>query len=315
MDTPDFPKLDSLDIRLMKELESDARQTYKDISAKLDVSRPTVAGKVRELVENNVIRFICLADPVALGYETSATLGIYAEPGKLVEVADRIASCAPIHYLMLCTGRFDIIAWILLRDRLDLLDFLSNELGAIPGVRRVETMLMLQHVKISPKLLIDDMVSRPLENPVIQLDSLDLMLIRELQMEARQKTGLLARKLGTSETTILRRIQRLVDGRVIRITTVIDPFALGYEGVASLGMKFAPDKVNKAAEAVSSFRNVQYVGICTGRYDITAWVMFRKLSDLHQFLTNKVSRIPGLKETETMTHLKIVKASERFLVE
>jgi len=69
MSTRRFPSLDPDDIQLMTELESDATQIYKDLADKLGMSRPTVASKVRKLLDSDVIKIICWADPVALGYK------------------------------------------------------------------------------------------------------------------------------------------------------------------------------------------------------------------------------------------------------
>jgi len=114
--------------------------------------------------------------------------------------------------------------------------------------------------------------------------------------------------LGVYETTITRRIQRLLDEDVIRFRTSIHPFALGYEGTALVGLRCDPVKVKEVAEAVASHREVQYAGICAGRYDITAWVAFRKLSDLQHFINTELGSISGLRGTDTMIVYKLVKA-------
>ena len=93
--------------------------------------------------------------------------------------------------------------------------------------------------------------------------------------------------------------------------TLTDPLALGYEGVASIGIRCEAVKVNDAAHLVASYKNVQTVAICTGRYDIVAWVFFRELSDLSDFVTLELSKIPGMQYTETVTNLKIVKTSHK----
>ena len=302
-----FPNLDSLDIRLMAELEADARQTYKDLAAKLGVSRPTITNRVKRLLDNGIIRIVCRADPVALGYKFTVTLSIHAQPSQIINVADRLAACPQVLHVQLCIGRFDILAWALFRDREDLSDFFLNELGTIPGVLHVETMLTLQEVKMSPRLLIDDKEPRHLENLAKDLDGIDLKLIRELQTNAGQKARHLARKLGVYESTILRRIQRLVNEHVIRIITVIHPLALGYEGVATICLKCDPAKVKEIANAVASCKQVQYAGICAGQYDIIAWVVFHKLNDLQHFLTVELGSIPGVRDKDTAMNYKVIK--------
>ena len=312
MSTQHFPNLDSLDIRLMAELEADARQTYKDLAAKLGVSRPTITNRVKRLLDNGIIRIICWADPVALGYKFTLTLSIYAQSGKIGDVADKLAACPQVLHVHLCTGRFNIVAWALFRDSDDLANFLLKDLGAISGILHVETMLTLQEVKMSPRLLTDDKEPRNLENLAKDLDELDLKLITEFQTNAGQKARHLARKLSVYESTILRRIQRLVNEHVIRIITVIHPLAMGYEGIAIIGMKCNPNKVKEIADTVASCKEVQYTGICAGRYDVITWVVFRKLSDLRHFITVELGNIPGLRETDTALNYKIVKLLGRL---
>jgi DNA-binding Lrp family transcriptional regulator len=309
MSTHRFPSFDPDDIRLMTELESDATQTYKDLADKLGISRPTVATKVRKLLDSGVIKIICWADPVALGYKISAGLTIYAKPGRIIEAAHCLAAFTQVSHVQLVTGRFNIMAWIQFKEREELSNFLTNEFSSIPGVIYVETNLMLKQIKVSPRLLIDKKESPLLENVTKDLDELDFKLIRELQTNARQKADHLAKTLGVSDTTVLRRIQRLVDEQVIRIRTLVHPFALGYEGVATLGLKCDIDRVKKAAEAVASYRNVQYVSISTGRYDVSAFVVFQNLSDLWNFITLELGSIPGLRDVDTIISHKIIKTS------
>jgi len=302
-----FPSIDQLDIRLIEEFESDARQTYKDLAAKLGVSNPTITGRVKRLVDGGVIRTICWADPISLGYKFRVIFAIYTLPGYGSDVADRLAANTRISAVHLCTGRFNVMAWALFRTGEDLSDFLSNELKPIPGVLHVETILTLQEVKVSLSLVATDKETRNPENSEKDLDDLDLKLIRELQTDARQKAGQLARKLGVYQSTVFRRMQKLMDEHVIRIGIYTHPFALGYEGVATIGLKCDPGKVRDVAEAVASYKQVQYVGICAGRYDIATWVVFRKLNDLRHFVTVELGSIPGLKDIDTIVNFKLVK--------
>jgi Lrp/AsnC family transcriptional regulator for asnA, asnC and gidA len=102
-------------------------------------------------------------------------------------------------------------------------------------------------------------------------------------------------------------MQRLMDENIIRIGASTNPFALGYEGVATLGLKCDIGKVLEVAEAIATYKQVQYVGIYASPYDIVSWVVFRKLSDLGHFTKVELSRIPGLREVETIVNFKLVK--------
>jgi hypothetical protein len=65
----------------------------------------------------------------------------------------------------------------------------------------------------------------------------------------------------------------------------------------------------------SGQRNAQTISICTGHYDIVAWAVFSGVSDLQLLITSDLSKVAGLRYTETMTNLKLVKFSHRLLTE
>ncbi len=303
--------IDGTDIRIIAELETNPRQTQSEIALKLGLSRATVQTRLRKLNESRVIRTVAIADPMALGNTTCVLIGINTLPGQMIAVAEQVATSTNVQHMMLCMGRFDIFTLAIFRKRSDFLDFLVSDIGSIDGVTHVETMLTLKHVKLMGPLVSDNNGSQPGQAGEITLDPLDLALIRELEVDATQNTRYLADKLETSQSTILRKIQKLQDDQIIRIAVLTDPFALGYEGVASIGIRCDASQVNEVAYMIGSYRNVQTVTVCAGRYDIIAWVMFRELSDLSDFVMDKLSQIPGLHYSETMTNLKIIKTSHK----
>ncbi|MCX6000145.1 MAG: Lrp/AsnC family transcriptional regulator [Chloroflexi bacterium] len=138
---------------------------------------------------------------------------------------------------------------------------------------------------------------------------MDLALIGALQRNSRESAAGLAAKLGTSKPTALRRTRRLLGEGVIRFVTMVNPFSLGYKGHASIGIKASPDRVKDVAEAVAALRSVQTVALCTGRYDVLAWTVFREQRDLMDSLTEEIGKIPGILSTETTISLKTVKSS------
>ncbi len=309
----EFDSLDKTDIRLIAELEADPRQPHTEIASKLGLSRDTVRARLERLLDMRAVRIVGVADPISVGYTTSVIMGINVRSDRLHAVADKLASLAPVQHLMLCMGRFDIIAYGLFQRRTDFLDFLVGNIGNLPGVLHIESMLTLKNTKISGPLLSDGSGSSHEQTPAAALDSLDFALMKELQTDARQNSRRLAQKLGTSQSTVLRKIQALQSGGVMRITALTNPLALGYEGVASIGMRFDPARVDEGAKVIGSYRNVQTVAVCAGRYDIIAWAVFRELGDLSNFITLELGSVPGLQHVETMTSLKIIKASHRYL--
>ena len=85
-------KIDELDIRIIKELTKDARQSYRDIAGKLDVAEGTVYNRVGKLKADDVIKgFIADVDYGKIGYDLVALIGLTVEGGKLPQVEKKLA--------------------------------------------------------------------------------------------------------------------------------------------------------------------------------------------------------------------------------
>ncbi|MDD5095788.1 MAG: AsnC family transcriptional regulator, partial [Dehalococcoidia bacterium] len=83
------------------------------------------------------------------------------------------------------------------------------------------------------------------------LDKLDLMLIRELGIDARKSSVELGVKLGTSHTTVQRRLQALLDEGIISFVTIADPKNLGYLTLILLGINTRPGRVDGVAAKIA----------------------------------------------------------------
>ncbi len=66
---------------------------------------------------------------------------------NLLEIADKIAALDEVIYLIIVSGAYDIIAEIVCRDQKHLLQFLTERLYKIEGVRESESFMHLKIVK------------------------------------------------------------------------------------------------------------------------------------------------------------------------
>ena len=70
-------------------------------------------------------------------------IGIDVQPDILDKVADAIAERDEVIYLGVSTGRYDLVVWVLVRTLDELREFLETFLAKVQGIRKTETMVIL----------------------------------------------------------------------------------------------------------------------------------------------------------------------------
>lgn len=135
--------LDALDRQLIALLQADARQSTADLARKLAVARTTVLARLVRLERQGVI----VGYTVRLGQDegdrgVEAYVGISTEPKSARDVTQRLATLPELRQLCSVSGEFDYLA-LLRADTPARLDALLDEIGAIDGVRKTTTSVVL----------------------------------------------------------------------------------------------------------------------------------------------------------------------------
>ena len=126
------------------------------------------------------------------------------------------------------------------------------------------------------------------------LDDLDARIITLLQDDGRRPTVEMARHLAVAEGTVRKRIERLIREKVIQIGAWADPLKIGYQNYAVLMMHVDLRDLERAAEQLSKMPEIFFLGTCTGGFDLFVSACFRSLEHMHEFMTKRLSRVPGI---------------------
>lgn len=139
------------------------------------------------------------------------------------------------------------------------------------------------------------------------LDDTDLKIIEALQKDGRVAFAQIAEQLGVSPGMIRQRYSRLVEQGFLKVVAITNPLRMGFRTMAMIGIRAEGSKLLDVADKVSKLDEVIYMVISSGRFDIFAEVICRDYEDLLRFLTEKLSTIDGVRESESFMHLKIIK--------
>ena len=139
--------IDEIDQRIIEALQQDGRRPFTKIAADLGISEASVRQRVSNLINNQVMQIVAVTNPIKLGFSLASMIGIRVTGDRLLEVAEEVSAFDEVIYLILCTGRFDMLAEVVCRDNDHLLKFLTEKLYKVPGVQQAETYMYLRVCK------------------------------------------------------------------------------------------------------------------------------------------------------------------------
>ncbi len=143
------PVLDDLDKAIIKCLQADGRRPYAQIGRQLKVPEATVRQRAERLITRGVVQIVGVTDPLAMGFQQPALIGLKVDPGKLTEIADQIAALDEVTYVVITAGRYDLFCEVACEDNEHLLRVLTDHFAGIEGIRSTETLVELRFVKES----------------------------------------------------------------------------------------------------------------------------------------------------------------------
>jgi Lrp/AsnC family transcriptional regulator, regulator for asnA, asnC and gidA len=149
----------------------------------------------------------------------------------------------------------------------------------------------------------------PARNRARRVDDLDRKIIKMLQADGRLSNTEIARSLDITETTVRKRIARLIDERLINIVAVPTPEATGMTLSAIMGVSVELTAIRDVADIIRTYPEVRYVGMSSGRYDLIVEAFFVDQEHLLEFVTGKLGKLAGITGLETSIILKVVKFS------
>ncbi len=138
-----------LDQGIIDRLQKDGRRPYTRIAAELGVSEAAVRARTSRLIQRGILQIVGVADPLKLGYDQMAMIGVRCEGDQLMPAAHAIAELPAVIYVVVTAGAFDLLVEAVCRDNEALLMFLTEELRRVPGVIATETFVYLRIVKQS----------------------------------------------------------------------------------------------------------------------------------------------------------------------
>jgi Lrp/AsnC family transcriptional regulator, leucine-responsive regulatory protein len=145
-----------------------------------------------------------------------------------------------------------------------------------------------------------------------ELDKVDKILLRELQVNAQFGVAELAEKAGLSPSTCHRRIKLLEErGLILFYTATLDRKQLGLANEFFVEVSLTAqteEAFEKFENAVQRVPEILECHLMSGQFDYLLRVVAKDAEDYERVHRGKLSRLPGIQRIQSSLALRTVKA-------
>jgi len=145
------------------------------------------------------------------------------------------------------------------------------------------------------------------------LDQLDYDIIQALHADARVAASEIARQTRTNERTVRKRIDRLVEDDVIRLTAIINPLAFGYVTAADILLDADPAHEAEILQTLMSMPEITYLAFGQGNTEMSIEARFKDNDALREFIRHTLPALPGLTVTRYALVPRILRNIDEWL--
>jgi DNA-binding Lrp family transcriptional regulator len=145
------------------------------------------------------------------------------------------------------------------------------------------------------------------ERPPERLDGLELAIVQMLGEDGRLSYKALAKAVGSSESTVKRRVESLVRRGCLRFRTLAEPEVFGYGVELMLWLEVEPGLLERAGQQLAGNPLTRYLSATTGRFNLVAQVALHHYGDLFRYMTDDVGSLPGLRVADVTLQLITLK--------
>lgn len=140
-------QLNQAELTVLGMLMRDGRTSLGDLAAAIGKSENTARRTLDSLRERGILEFRVLIEPSVLGFETELLIWLEVEPARLAGAGERLAGHPGTKFLAATAGRYGLVGQIVLPHHTEIYGYVTDVLGGIEGLRRMETLIQTKVCK------------------------------------------------------------------------------------------------------------------------------------------------------------------------
>jgi len=295
-------KLDAKDLKIISELDMDARQSIASIARKAGVSKETANYRIRQLQERGIIEgFYAIIDVSRIGFEIHRLVIRFQRMSPEIEkeMISYLKNDKSVGWIVSLHGNWDMAMLFWARNTLEfkqVYDKLLKKYGKYIQKRALSIVTRIRNYKNNYLYGTDDPEEKTIGDAGnIRIDSVDLKILEMLSENSRMPSVEIAGRTGVAPNTVKNRISYLTRHGVIKgFRAKINHSLLGYRHYkVFLNLEDLSQK-ETVLRFLKPLPNVIYITEAIGESDLEFEAMFQKDEDLNHMLTTLRRECPGL---------------------
>lgn len=299
---------DATDRRILRILGRTPRAPYADVGAAIGVHERTVARRVERMIATGRVRFTASLITEFLGEGTVVQLAVRCAPGAVHGTAMTLAARADTRSVEVGSGDLLVLVEQVLDRPEELLPLLDGPIGRLPGVRDVQSSVVLRLLLTAADWSPDDpdptavraaaIAGADLPDPPV-IDDLDRRMVAALQRDARMSMTRLAAATNVGETTARRRLTRLMGSHVLHLRLFAEPAVLGFPVESRLRIGVEPGQLPGALRRLAAEPSIRYLAVTTGRHNVLAYASHTTVGSMADFTVRALAAVEGLRAVDS----------------
>lgn len=150
------------------------------------------------------------------------------------------------------------------------------------------------------------------------LDSVDIVILDELQEDSKQAVKKIADKVGLSVTPVHERIRKLESSNIIdKYVAVVNEKLLGKSLVAYCQVKLIKQQeelYQQFNDYIKDFDEIMEAYYMAGNYDILLKIVLEDMDDYQKFVLNKLSKLDIIMSIQSAFAMSSIKKTNKVRI-
>lgn len=290
-------KIDDIDKACINALLENPRGSWRELSIASNIPEKKLSRRISKLFDEHIIRTVVELNPLVVSKGFTVHIWLSVKLGKVKEIAQFFSELPEVRVVFLTIGMADIFLEIGLEKPVDLHPWMHNVVTQLPGIKTVETQVVLKPFSWASKLKKTPSLSSVTAQYLLSQDELNL--IHALSQDGRISIKSLSKAMQRTEHKTLKMMNDLLEAEVFSIRLDFEPNLIGYDTEAIVLIKARPESVSEIVKVLSELKNTRCLFGISGESQFFWHVLCDDLADLWYLTTEKLNQLEGIQSCNT----------------